>query len=406
MAGNLNKKITFLWEGTDRRGNRTKGEILGPTAAVVKAELRRQGISPKRVRPKPVGLFRRGPRKVSAKDISVFSRQIATMMSSGVPLVQAFDIIGRGSDHSGMQALVTAIKGDVEGGSSLAQALRKHPQQFDDLFCNLVRAGEQAGILENLLNKIAAYKEKTEAIKAKIKKAMFYPVSVILVAFIVTIILMVFVVPKFEEMFSNLGGELPLPTRFVISTSEVLQEIWLFILGGLAIAGLLFARARKRSDSFNDKWDSFVLRLPLIGTILRKAAIARYARTLATMFAAGVPLVDALDSVAGATGNRVYARGVQKIREDVATGQQLQLAMSQTKLFPNMAVQMVAIGEESGSLDTMLGKVADFYEQEVDDAVDSLSSLMEPFIMVVLGTIIGGLIVAMYLPIFEMGSVV
>lgn len=411
MAGKLEKaklvkQLTFLWEGTDRRGSRHKGEIVGPSIALVKADLRRQGISPIKVKKKPVSLFSGGSKKrVTSKDVAIFSRQLATMMSAGVPLVQSFEIISKGNEHPGMQQLVTALKTDIEGGSSLGQALRKHPRAFDDLFCNLVKAGEQAGILENLLNKIAAYKEKTELLKAKIKKAMYYPVGVLSIAFIITLILLIYVVPQFESLFSSFGADLPAFTKLVVTMSEFVQDTWVFIFGILGVAIFSFVRARRSSDKFNYFWDGLVLKMPVIGSIMAKAAVARFARTLGTMFAAGVPLVEAMESVAGATGNRVYNNAILKMRDDISTGQQLQTAMMQSKLFPNMTVQMVAIGEESGSLDSMLAKVADFYEQEVDDAVDSMSSLMEPVIMVVLGVLIGGLVLAMYLPIFQMGKV-
>lgn len=400
------KQITFLWEGTDRKGARHKGEIVGPSIALVKADLRRQGVSPLKVRKKPVSLFSSSNKKrVKAKDIAIFSRQLATMMSAGVPLVQSFDIISKGNEHPGMQQLVMSLKTDIEGGSSLSQALKKHPREFDDLFCNLVKAGEQAGILESLLNKIAMYKEKTELIKAKIKKAMFYPAGVLVVAFFVTLILMIWVVPQFEQLFSSFGSDLPALTQFVVELSRFVQAWWWLILSVVAVTGYSLFVLKRDSKGFNLVWDRMVLKIPIIGTVIKKAAVARFARTLGTMFAAGVPLVEAMESVAGATGNAVYATAVLKMRDEISTGQQLQTSMMQSKIFPNMTVQMVAIGEESGSLDAMLAKVADFYEQEVDDAVDSMSSLMEPFIMVVLGGLIGGLVLAMYLPIFQMGQV-
>jgi len=400
------KQLTFIWEGTDRRGARHKGEIIGPSVALVKADLRRQGISPLKVKKKPVSLFfGASKKKISAKDISVFSRQLATMMSAGVPLVQAFDIMAKGNEHSGMQTLVATLKMDIEGGSSLGQALKRHPHEFDDLFCSLVKAGEQAGILESLLNKIADYKEKSELLKAKIKKAMYYPVGVLSVALIITMILLVYVVPQFETLFSSFGADLPAFTKLVVAMSEFVQETWLYIFAGLFVVVFAFFRARRSSDKFNYFWDGLILKTPVIGVIMKKAAVARFSRTLGTMFAAGVPLVEALESVAGATGNRVYHNAVLKMRDDISTGQQLKMAMGTSGLFPNMTVQMVAIGEESGALDSMLAKVADFYEQEVDDAVDSMSSLMEPVIMIVLGALIGGLVLAMYLPIFQMGKV-
>jgi type IV pilus assembly protein PilC len=406
MAEAAIKQNVFTWEGTDRKGKRVKGESRSTSPSMVKAELRRQGISPLKVRRKSALLTSSKKRKIYPKDIAVFTRQLATMLSAGVPLVQSFDIIGRGNDNPAMQMLVLAIKSDVESGSTLADALAKHPLYFDELVCNLVRAGEHAGILETLLDKIATYKEKTEALKSKIKKALFYPTAVIVVAFIVTAILLIFVVPQFESLFQGFGADLPAFTRMVVDLSEWTQSYWWAVL--LTIGGSIygFIQAKKRSPKFAHGLDRVVLKIPIIGEILTKAIIARYARTLSTMFAAGVPLVEAMQSVAGAAGNAVYAEQILQMKDNVATGQQLQLAMHQTGLFPNMVVQMVAIGEESGSLDAMLGKVADFYEQEVDDAVDGLSSLLEPMIMAVLGVLVGGLIVAMYLPIFKMGSAI
>jgi len=404
--GKAVKQFTYVWDGTDRRGARHTGEIVGPTVALVKAELRRQGIAPIKVKKKPRVLFGSdSTKKIKSKDIAIFSRQLATMMSAGVPLVQSFDIISKGNEHPGMQKMVTALKTDIEGGSSLGQALRKHPRTFDDLFCNLVRAGEQAGILENLLNKIAVYKEKSEILKTKIKKAMMYPAGILVVAFAVTVILLIFVVPQFQALFSSFGAELPALTQMVVNMSAFVQQWWLIIVGVPILAIVFLVKGKQRSKKINIFLDRLFLRLPIVGNILRKAAVARFARTLGTMFAAGVPLVEAMDSVAGAAGNQVYADAILAIRDDISTGQQLQTAMMQSKLFPSMTVQMVAIGEESGSLDSMLSKVADFYEREVDDAVDNLSSLMEPMIMVVLGVLIGGLVLAMYMPIFQMGSV-
>ena len=398
--------IVFLWEGADKRGNRLKGETRGNNVALIKADLRRQGINPIKVRKKSALFATNRKKKITPKDIAVLSRQLATMMSAGVPLVQSFEIIGRGHENPSMQELILTIKADIEGGSSLTEALSKHPLYFDELFCNLVRAGEHAGILEGLLHKIATYKEKIEAIKGKIKKALFYPTAVIVVAFIVTAILLVYVVPQFESLFKGFGADLPAFTLFVLGISKIFQNWWWAIFGGIALAIYGFIEGKKRSPKLQHGLDRVVLKLPIIGPILNKAAIARYARTLSTMFAAGVPLVEAMQSVAGATGNVIYSEAVMQMRDNVSTGQQLQLAMRQTGLFPNMVVQMVAIGEESGSLDAMLGKVADFYEEEVDNAVDALSSLLEPLIMVVLGVLVGGLIIAMYLPIFKLGSVV
>jgi type IV pilus assembly protein PilC len=406
MAEAAIKQSVFTWEGTDRRGKKIKGESRASNPSMVKADLRRQGISPLKVRKKSQLLSASKNKKILPKDIAVFTRQLATMMSAGVPLVQSFEIIGRGHENPAMQQLVLTIKNDVESGSTLANALSKHPLYFDELVCNLVAAGEHAGILETLLDKIAVYKEKTEALKSKIKKALFYPTAVIVVAFIVTAILLIFVVPQFESLFAGFGADLPAFTQMVIHLSEWMQSYWWAVFLGVGGGIYGFSQAKKRSPKFAHGLDRVSLKLPIIGQILTKAIIARYARTLSTMFSAGVPLVEAMESVAGAAGNAVYAEGILQMRDNVATGQQLQLSMSQTGLFPNMVVQMVAIGEESGSLDTMLAKVADFYEQEVDDAVDGLSSLLEPLIMAVLGVLVGGLIVAMYLPIFKMGTAI
>lgn len=396
----------FQWEGTDTKGNRVKGESRGASPALVKAELRRQGVNPLKVKKKAISLFGKRKKKITPRDIAIFSRQLATMMASGVPLVQSFEIIGRGHDNPSIQELLMAVKNDIEGGNSLADSLRKHPLYFDSLYCNLVHAGEQAGILETLLNKIAMYKEKIEAIKGKIKKAMFYPAAVVIAAFIVTAILMIFVVPQFQSVFQSFGGDLPALTLMVIELSEFFQSYWWAMIFGIGGAVYAILQVKKRSPKFNEILDRLSLKLPILGDIVNKATIARYARTLATMFAAGVPLVEALQTVAGACGNIVYSRGIIKMRDDVATGVSLQLAMKQTNLFPHMVVQMVAIGEEAGSLDAMLAKVADFYEEEVDNLVDGLSSLLEPIIMAVLGVLIGGLVLAMYLPIFKMGQVV
>ena len=405
MAQAAAKQDTFIWEGKDNKGQSVKGEVTGQSVALVKASLRRQGINPKKVRKKPKPLFG-GKGKVKAADIAIFSRQLATMMSSGVPLVQAFDIIGRGHENPAMSELLLGIKVDIEGGSNLSEALMKHPYHFDELFCNLVQAGEHAGILDNILDKIATYKEKTEAIKGKIKKALFYPTAVIVVAFIITAILLLFVIPQFEALFSGFGADLPALTKMVVGMSRFLQDYWYLVFGVLIGAGIALAQLKKRSKGFNHFLDRVLIKLPILGPILVKAAIARYARTLSTMFAAGVPLVDAMESVAGAVGNVVYGQAVLRMRDEVATGTQLNVAMKSTQLFPNMVVQMTAIGEEAGSMDAMLSKVADFYEQEVDNAVDSLSSLLEPLIMAILGVLIGGLVIAMYLPIFMMGSAV
>ncbi len=400
-------KPLFVWEGTDKRGAKVRGETRSSTLALARAEIRRQGINPTKVRKKAKSLFGgKRKKKIKASDIAVLSRQMATMMSSGVPLVQSFEIIGRGHENPAMAELILSIKADIESGNPLAEALGKHPHQFDDLYCNLVNAGEQAGILDTLLDKIATYKEKTEALKSKIKKAMFYPIAVIVVAFIVTTILLLFVIPQFQEMFAGFGADLPAMTLFVVWLSQLFQDWWWAIFGGIGGAIYAFVEGKKRSRKFRHILDRLVLKLPIFGDLMHKAAIARFARTLATMFAAGVPLVEAMGTVAGAAGNIVYSEAVLRIRDDIATGSPLNQSMKQTELFPNMVVQMVAIGEEAGSIDTMLGKVADFYEQEVDDAVDGLSSLLEPIIMAFLGVVIGGLVIAMYLPIFKMGEVV
>jgi type IV pilus assembly protein PilC len=406
MAEAAIKRNIFTWEGTDRKGKKVKGESNAANPSVVKADLRRQGIKPLKVRKKSTLFSSAKKKKIITKDIAVFMRQLATMMSAGVPLVQSFEIIGRGHENPSMQELVLTIKADVESGSTLASALAKHPLYFDELVCNLVVAGEQAGILEGLLDKIATYKEKTEALKAKIKKALTYPTAVIVVAFVVTAILLIFVVPTFQQLFEGFGADLPAFTQMVINLSKWMQANWWLVLFGIVASIYGFNQAKRRSPRFAHGLDRIMLKIPIVGEILTKAIIARYARTLSTMFAAGVPLVEAMESVAGAAGNALYSEGILQMRDNVATGQQLQLSMQQTGLFPNMVVQMVAIGEESGSLDTMLAKVADFYEAEVDDAVDNLSSLLEPLIMAVLGILVGGLVVAMYLPIFKMGSVI
>jgi type IV pilus assembly protein PilC len=405
MASQTANPITFTWEGIDKKGSRLKGEAQANNETLLKADLRRQGINPLKVRKKPKPLFG-GSKKITGKDISVFARQLATMMAAGVPLVQAFDIIGKGHEHPAMQELIMGIKADVESGTSLSDSLRKRPEYFDDLFSNLVGAGEQSGALELLLDKIATYKEKTEALKGKIKKALFYPTAVIVVAFIVTAILLIFVVPQFQELFQGFGADLPAFTMLVISISEVFQAWWWAIFGGIGLTVYIFTQAKKRSPTFQRILDIMSLKIPVIGVILNKSAVARFSRTLATMFAAGVPLVEAMDSVAGATGNALYREATLKMKDATSTGTQLQQAMRETELFPNMVVQMVAIGEESGSLDDMLGKVADFFEEEVDNLVDGLSSLLEPLIMAILGIVVGGLVVAMYLPIFKLGSVV
>jgi len=398
------QQFPFVWEGTDKKGKRIKGKMLAVSEAAVKADLRRQGVLAKSVR-KESQLFKSG-KKIISEDIALFARQLATMLQAGIPMVQCFDIIGNGHDKPSMQKLVLAIKADIESGTSLHEALGKHPLYFDDLFVNLVEAGEQAGALETLLDKIATYKEKTEALKKKIKKALFYPAAVMAVAVIVTTILLVFVIPQFESLFKGFGADLPAFTQMVIDLSKFVQEsgwILALVIGG---AGYAFFYFKKRSRPMRRVLDRMLLKAPVIGPIITKAAIARYARTLSTMFAAGVPLVEALNSVAGATGNIVYEEAVLKIRDEVATGQRLQRSMEQTQLFPNMVIQMIAVGEESGSLDSMAAKVADFYEADVDAAVDAMSSLIEPLIMAILGVLVGGLVIAMYLPIFKLGAVV
>ena len=405
MANTAQKMSTFTYEGTDRKGNKTKGEIAGTNPTLVKAELRKQGINPKKVTKKRGGgSF--GKKKIETQDIAIFSRQMATMMKAGVPLVQSFDIVADGLENPSMKEMVLAIKNDVSGGSNFASALSKHPRQFDDLFCNLVDAGEQSGALETMLDRVATYKEKTEAMKKKVKKAMTYPVSVMVVAVIVTAILLLKVVPQFEAVFSNFGADLPAFTQFLVNLSRALSETWYLFLGGIMAAIFAFREAHVRSEKFRNGLDEALLKAPVVGNIVKKSAISRFARTLSTTFAAGVPLVDALDSVAGATGNIVFARATKTIKDDVSTGSQLNFAIRSTGVFPNMLVQMVAIGEESGALDTMLDKVASFYEAEVDDAVDNMSTLMEPIIMSVLGVLVGGLIIGMYLPIFQLGKVV
>lgn len=398
-------KTPFLWEGTDRKGKKVKGKSMAANEAAVRADLRRQGVVPSRIRKQSRGLFKGGG-TITPADIAIFSRQLATMLKAGIPLVQAFEIVGAGHENAAMQKLIMAVKVDVEGGSALAEALAKHPLYFDDLFVNLVEAGEQAGALETLLEKIATYKEKTEAIKKKIKKAVTYPAAVLVVAFVVTIILMIFVIPAFEDLFKGFGADLPAFTRVVIEISQFIRDRGWLLAMMLGAAIYTFLYFKKRSRPMRHFLDRMALNMPIIGPIIQKAAIARYARTLSTMFSAGVPLVEALESVAGATGNIVYEVGVLQIRDEVATGQRLQQAMENTDLFPNMVIQMIAVGEESGSLDDMSAKVADFYEEDVDNAVDNLSSLLEPMIMSILGILVGGLVVAMYLPIFKMGSVI
>ena len=398
------KETQFLWEGKDKRGNKVRGKSLAANEATLRADLRRQGVAATRIKTQSK-VFRSGG-KVSNEDIAVFSRQLATMMAAGIPMVQAFEIIGNGHEKPAMQKLVLDIKANIEGGSTLHESLAKFPLYFDSLFVNLVEAGEQAGALESLLDKIATYKEKTEALKKKIKKALFYPIAVLCVAVIVSIILLIFVIPQFEELFKGFGADLPAFTQMVVNLSRFVQHQgwWLALVTGGSF--YTFFYFLKRSKRMQLAFDRILLKAPIIGPILVKAAIARFARTLSTMFAAGVPLVEAMQSVAGATGNIVYEEAVLRMKDEVATGQRLQRAMENTGLFPNMVVQMIAVGEESGALDTMSGKVAEFYEAEVDNAVDSMSSLLEPLIMAVLGVLVGGMVIAMYLPIFKLGQVV
>ncbi|MFL1406133.1 type II secretion system F family protein [Marinobacter sp. M1N3S26] len=405
QAQKAEKLQAYVWEGKDRKGNKTKGEVSGTNLALVKAQLRKQGIMPSKVKRKPKPLFG-GSKKVTAFDVAMFTRQLATMMKAGVPLVQSFDIVADGLDHKGLQDLVVAIRNDVASGTSFAGALRRHPKHFDDLYCNLVDSGEKAGALEQMLDRIATYLEKTELLKKKVKKAMTYPIAVIVVAIIVTAILLVKVVPQFESLFQGFGADLPVFTQMVINLSEWMQTWWFVVLLGIVAFIVGFGQAKRRSRKFSDLVDKYVLKLPVVGEIIDKSAVAKFGRVLSTTFASGVPLVDALDSVAGATGNAVYRDAIMRIKNEVSSGVQLQAAMRQTDVFPVMAVQLTAIGEESGNLDEMLAKVADHYESVVDDMVDNLTALMEPMIMSVLGVLVGGLIVAMYLPIFQMGQVV
>lgn len=396
------KESTFLWEGKNKDGKSVRGEMRAASDSVVQTTLRRQGVTNakvKKVRFKTGG-------KITEKDISLFTRQLATMMKSGVPLLQSFDIVGRGHSNPAVGKLLLDIKSDVETGSSLSQAFRKFPLQFDALYCNLVAAGEQAGILDTLLDRLATYKEKILAIKGKIKSALFYPIAVLVVAFIITAVIMIFVIPAFKEVFQSFGADLPAPTLFVIALSDFFVAYWWAIFGILGGGLYAFLESWKRSEKIQMAMDRLLLRMPIFGDIVRKSVIARWTRTLATMFAAGVPLVESLESVGGAAGNHVYKVATRQIQSEVSTGINLTTAMQNANIFPNMVTQMVSIGEESGALDSMLSKVADFFEAEVDDAVDAMSSLMEPIIMVVLGTLIGGMVVAMYLPIFKIGAVV
>lgn len=403
MAAKTAKQITYLWEGKDKKGKLIKGEMRAASESVVSATLRRQGISSAKVK-KQSSFASKG--KITEKDIALFTRQLATMMRSGVPLLQAFDIVGKGHNNPAVAKLLGDIKSDVETGSSLSASFRKYPLYFDNLYCNLVGAGEQAGILDTLLERLATYKEKILAIKSKIKSALVYPISILVVAFVITAVIMIFVIPAFKELFAGFGADLPAPTVFVMNLSDIFVEWWWAIFGSIGFGLWFFFYTWKRSVKMQDTMDRLILKMPIFGELIRKATIARFSRTLSTMFAAGVPLVEALDSVAGASGNRVYYDATKKIQSEISTGTSLTVAMQNAQVFPNMVLQMTAIGEESGELDSMLSKVADFYEAEVDDAVAAISSLMEPVIMVVLGTLIGGLVIAMYMPIFKMGQVV
>lgn len=397
---------TFVWSGKDKRGQVMKGEQLAKNANLLKAELRRQGITPSAVKPKAKPLFGKAGATISAKDIAIFSRQIATMMKSGVPLVQSFEIIAGGQQNPRMKEMLEDIKTNIESGSTLHEALAKHPAQFDELYQNLVRAGEGAGVLDTVLDTVASYKENTEALKSKIKKALLYPMIVIAVALLVSAVLLIFVVPQFQQVFKNFGADLPAFTQMLVNASEFMVAYWWMVLGILVGGIVALIQARKRSFAVARFLDRLLLKLPVVGQILHNSAIARFARTLATTFKAGVPLVEAMETVAGATGNIVYTEAVNRIRQDVSVGYQLNIAMRQVNLFPHMVVQMTAIGEESGALDTMLFKIAEFYEREVNDAVDSLSSMLEPFVMVIIGVLVGSMVIGMYLPIFKMAATV
>jgi len=405
MATTRQELETFIWEGKDKRGKKLKGEKSGRNEVLIKAELRQQGIIASRVRKKPKPLFGASGRRISAKDLAVFTRQLATMLTSGIPLVQSFTIIGQAAENPRMKKLIKDIQTDVESGSTLAESLAKHPMYFDELYVNLVASGEAAGVLDQVLDSIASYKERIESIKGKIKKAMFYPAAVMAVAIGVTTLLLIVVIPQFEDIFQSYGADLPAFTRLIITMSEFLQANFWWV-GGLVVGGIFgIIQLKKRNKKFAHFIDRASLKIPIIGPVIEKSALARFASTLATTFAAGVPLVDALKTVAGATGNVVYEEAVLQIRDDVATGHQMQLAMQQTGLFPPMLIQMTAIGEEAGSLDAMLTKVANFYEEEVNNTVDALSSLLEPIIIVFIGVVVGGMVVAMYLPIFQMAAV-
>jgi len=398
----VKKEAVFEWEGKDRNGKQVRGEIRAAGENQVKASLRRQGVNPTKIKKRRMS----AGKAIKAKDLAIFTRQLATMMKAGVPLLQAFDIVGRGNPNPRVTKLLNDIRTDVETGTSLSVAFRKFPLYFDALYCNLVEAGESAGILDALLDRLAVYMEKTEAIKSKIKSALMYPITVLIVAFVVVAVIMIFVIPSFKQVFTSFGGELPMPTLVVIAMSEFFIKFWYLIFGGIGGGVYFFMESWKRNKKMHAVIDRIMLKLPIFGTLVEKSCIARWTRTMATMFAAGVPLVEALDSVGGASGNNVFETATLKIQQEVSTGTALTAAMTNANLFPSMVLQMCAIGEESGSIDHMLGKAADFYEAEVDDMVAGISSLMEPIIIVILGTVIGGIVVAMYLPIFKLGQVV
>jgi type IV pilus assembly protein PilC len=406
VARNTSQMVTFVWEGNDKRGVKMKGEQQSKSLNILRAELRKQGITPTVVKPKPKPLFGNSGSPINAKDIAFFSRQMATMMKSGVPIVQSLEIIGEGHKNPRMRKMIGSIRVDIEGGSSLYEAIAKHPVQFDELYRNLVRAGEGAGVLETVLDTIANYKENLEALKGKIKKALYYPVMTIAVAILVSAIMLIFVVPQFEEVFKGFGADLPAFTQLIVAASRFMVSYWWIVLFGVAGAIFAFIFFKKRSLAFQHFLDRLILKIPVIGQIMHNSAIARFARTLAVTFKAGVPLVEALETVAGATGNTVYEKAVLRVRDDVAVGYSVNMSLKQTNLFPHMVIQMAAIGEEAGALDAMLFKVAEYYEQEVNNAVDALASLIEPMIMVVIGVMVGSMVIGMYLPIFKLAAVV
>lgn len=406
VARNTNQLMPFVWEGTDKRGIKMKGEQSAKNANLLRAELRRQGITPTVVKVKPKPLFGAAGKKISAKEVAFFSRQMATMMKSGVPIVGSLEIIGSGHKNPRMKKMIDSIRTDIEGGSSFSEAISKHPVQFDELYRNLVRAGEGAGVLESVLDTIATYKENIETLKGKIKKALFYPAMTVMVAMIVSAIMLMWVVPQFEDLFRGFGAELPAFTQLIVNASRLVTDWWLLILIAIVASVGAFIYFKKRSLPFQHFLDRLILKMPVIGQVMHNSAIARFARTTAVTFKAGVPLVEALDTVAGATGNTLYEKAVHRIRDDVAVGYPVNMAMKQVNLFPHMVVQMTAIGEEAGALDAMLFKVAEYYEQEVNNSVDAMSSLMEPIIMVVIGVLVGSMVIGMYLPIFKLGAVV